>query len=186
MLKLSKTSWLLLTIGIFIITFAGLGIVRYQQIQEENQLGKELTLTETELNGFQLEQLSYQQAELEKQLSQATSQFETTKAMLSQPTGSIYTSGVLFDTAEAYGVEVTELGSSSLASGELEGVPCSVLSLTARVEGDVSDLIGFITELNNNLATGVVQSVEISIPETTSEEEPSANIQLVIYTYRGD
>jgi hypothetical protein len=34
--------------------------------------------------------------------------------------------------------------------------------------------------------TGVVQSVEISIPETISEEEPSANIQLVIYTYQDD
>ena len=185
-MKLSKTSWLLLTIGIFIITFAGLGVVRYQQVHEENRLNEEIALAEAKLNEFQLEQLSYQQGELEKQLSQATSQFETVKAMLSQPTGSIAVSGLLFDSAETYGVEVTELSSSGLVSDELEGVPCSILSLTARVEGDVSDLISFITELNGDLATGVVKSVEISIPGTTSEEKSSANIQLVIYTYQGD
>jgi len=185
-LKLSKTSWLLLTIGIFIITFAGLVAVHYQQVREENRLNEELTLAEVKLNGFQLEQLSYQKGKLEKQLSQAISQFETAKAMFSQSTGSIATTGILFDIAEAHGVEVTELGSSGPVSGELEGVPCSVLSLTARVEGDVSGLIGFITELNGDLTTGVVKSVEISIPETTSEENPSANIQLVVYTYQGD
>jgi hypothetical protein len=92
----------------------------------------------------------------------------------------------LFDIAEAYGVEVTELSSSGLVSEELEGVPCSVLSLTVRVEGDIPDLIGFITKLNDDFTTGVVQSVEISIPETTGGEESSANIQLVIYTHRGD
>ena len=185
-MKLTKTSWLLLGIGIFIITLAGLGAVRYQQVNQQNQLNEELVLAEAKLNGSQLEQLSYQQGELEKQLSQAMAQLRTAKDMLSQPTVSIATSGTLFDTAKAYGVEVTELSSSGLVSEELEGVPCSVLSLTTRVEGDVSDLIGFITELNNDFMTGVVQSVEISIPETISEEKPSANIQLVIYTYQDD
>lgn len=185
-MKLSKTSWLLLTVGIFIITFASLGAVRYQQVNRQNQLNEELTLAEARLNEFRLEQLSYRKGELEEQLSQAISQFETAKAVLSQSTGSIATSSTLFDIAEAHGVEVTELSSSALVSEDLEGVPCSILSLTTRVEGDVSDLIGFITKLNSDLTTGVVQSVEINIPETTSEEEPSANIQLVIYTYEGD
>ncbi len=185
-MKLGKTSWLLLAIGIFIITFIGLGVVRYQQVREENQLSEELTLAGAKLNEFQLEPLSDQQGELEKQLSQTISQFETARAVLSPTTGSIAASSLLFDTAEAYGVAVTELSSSGPVSGELGGVSCSVLSLTARVEGDVSGLISFITELNGDLPTGVVRSVEIGIPETTSGENPSANIQLVIYTYQGD
>jgi hypothetical protein len=106
--------------------------------------------------------------------------------MLSQPNGSIVTSGILFDIAEAYGVEVTEISSSGPTNGELEGIACSVLPLTARVEGDVPALINFITRLNSDLTTGVVKSAEISIPETTDEEESSANIQLVIYNYQGD
>ena len=186
MLKISKTSWFLLVIGIFIIMFVGLGAVRYQQINQQNQLNEELTLAEAKLNEFQLEQLSYQKGDLERRLSQAISQFETAKAILSQSTGSIVTTSTLFDIAEAYGVEVTELSSSGLVSEELEGVPCSVLSLAVRVEGGISDLIGFITKLNTDLTTGAVQSVEISIPETTSEEKSSANIHLVIYTYQSE
>jgi len=185
-MKLSKTTWLILTIGFFIIAFASLGIVRSQQVQEQDQLNQELTQAQLRLNEFQLEQLSSQHEELEKQLSQTISQFEAARTMLSQPIGSITTSGLLFDIAAACGVEVTEISSSGLASDDLEGVTCSVLPLSARVEGDVSDLVSFITNLYGELTNGIVKSVEISIPETTSEEKPSANIQLVIYTYQGD
>jgi len=186
MIKLSKTSWLLITIGFFVITFASLGVIRSQQVHQHNQLSEELASAQLKLKGVRLEQLSYQQGELEKGLSQTISQFEAARAMLSQPIESIATSSILFDIAEAYGVEVTEISSSGPASDDLEGIPCSVLSLIARVEGEVPDLVSFITKLNGDLATGVVKSVVISIPEMTGEEKASVNIRLVIYTYQGD
>ena len=178
-MKLSKTSWLFLAIGGCIILFASLGVVHFQRVHQQSQLNEELTLAETKLNGFQ-------QEALEMRLSQTLSQLETTRATLSQPIGSIATSGILFDVAEAYGVEVTEISSSGLTSVNLEGIPCSVLTLTVRVEGDVLALVSFITKLNIYFRTGVVQSVTISIPEMTSGQESSANIRLVVYTYQGD
>ena len=73
-----------------------------------------------------------------------------------------------------------------MANEELAGITCSVRPLTTKVEGEVTDIARFITKLNEELATGVVRSVEISIPEMTDEgEETSADIQVVIYTYRG-
>jgi len=185
-LKLTKTSWVLLAIGVFVITFASLGVFRFQQVRQQNQLDEEFALAQLNLKQVRLEQLSSRQAELEKQLSQATLQFEAVKAILSRPIGSITISDILFDIAEVNSVEVTKISSSGLASEELEGVPCLALRLTTRVEGELPDLVSFITMLNGDLATGVVKSVEISIPETTSEGKPSANIQLVIYTYEGD
>lgn len=185
-MKLSKTSWLLLVIGIFIIALTGLGVVRYQQIQEANQLRKELALTGAELNRVQLEPLSSQREELETQLSQVIAQFEAAMATFSQSAGSISTIDILFDIAETHGVEIVELGSSGPVKGDLEGVPCSVLSLEVMAEGVVADLVGFITELNSAFATGVVQSVEIGIPGAIGEVASSATIQLVIYTYQGD
>jgi len=178
-LKLSKTSWLFLAIGGFIILFASLGAVYSQQVHQQNQLNEELTLAEMKLNGFQPEVL-------EIRLSQTLSQLEPSRATLSQPIGSIATSSTLFDVAEAYGVEVTEISSSGLTSAKLEGIPCSVLTLTVRIEGDVPALVNFITNLNSYFRTGVVQSVAISIPEMTSGQESSANIRLVVYTYQGD
>lgn len=203
-MKLSKTSWLILTVGIFIIAFASVGFARSQRIHEQNQLHEELSLVELRLSKFQLEELASQQEELEKQLSQTMLQLETAKATLSQPTESITASDTLFDIAKTCGVEITEISSSGLTTGDLEGITCSVLSLTVRVEGNTSSLISFITTLNDTLTTGVVKSVEISIPaidregeqegeeeeqeeeEEKEKEKPSANIHLVIYTYQGD
>lgn len=185
-MKLSKKSWLILIVGIAIAIFAGLWLARGQQVDEQEQLHEELSIVAMRLNGLQGEEISSQQGELEKQLSQAISQLETAKAVLSQSTGSIAVSGTLFDIAEATGVEITEISSSGLSSDSLEGITCSVLPLSVTVEGDVTDIISFVGSLNYDFTTGIVKSVEISIPETTSEETVSANIQLQVYTFQGD
>jgi len=185
-LKLSKKSWLILIVGIAIAIFAGLWLARGQQVDEQEQLREELSIVVMRLNGLQGEEISSQQGELEKQLSQTISQLETAKAVLSQSTGSIAVSGALFDIAEAIGVEITEISSSGLSSDSLGGITCSVLPLTITVEGDVADIISFVGSLNHDFTTGIVKSVEISIPETTSEETVSANIQLHIYIFQGD
>lgn len=185
-MKLSKTSWLVLTIGVFVILFAGLGVVRLQQVQEQNQLRGEIALAEQELDGFQREQLSSQEIELEKQLDQATSQFEAVKAIFSQPIKSVAASTILFDMAEAYGLEVTEMSSLGPASDSFDGIDCSAISLTARVEGDVTNLVSFIIKLNSQLVTDVIRSITINFPEVGSGEKASADIHMVIYTYQGD
>ena len=184
-MKLSKITWLVIAIGIFVIALIALGMVRFQQVDQQNQLNEELALTQSNLERIPLEQLSSQQAELEKQLSQTESQFEAVKPILSQPMGSIAASSILFDIAKAYGLEVTKITSSSPATESLEGVNCSVISLTAKVEGDVPKLISFVTKLNSHFTTGVVRSVTITIPKTTNGEKPSANIELTVYTYQG-
>ena len=183
-MKLSKKTWLVTAIGIFVVTFIGLGTVRYQQVHEQNQLNEQLALAQS--RGIQLEQFSSRQAELGRQLSQAKSQFEAVKAILSQPVGSITASSSLFDIAQAHGVEVTKMTSSGPVTESLEGVTCSVISLTAKVEGDVPNLVSFVVKLNSHFATGVVRSIKITIPDTNSEQKASADIQLAVYTHQGD
>ena len=182
-------NWILIGIGIFIIAFVSLGAIRSQQINEHNQLGQELTLAQAKVKTFQLNQLSARKAELEYQLSQNRVEFEAAEAKLSNTIGSIATSSILFDIAAACGVEVTEISSPGIASAGLGGVTCPVLSLNTQVEGNLPNLISFITMLNNELTTGFVKSVDITIPETAGEEEEpertSANIQLVLYTDQG-
>ena len=184
-MKLSKTGWLVIIIGVFVIILVGLGVVRSQQVHQQNELKERLALAQSRLQGIQLEQLSHRQEELEQELSQTDSQSATAKTILSQPIGSIAISDILFNIAEASSVNITEINSPGLASGELAGVTCSVLPLTARVEGELADLVSYITRLNRDLATGIVNSIEIKIPETTGENKPSASIHLVIYAYQG-
>jgi cell division protein FtsB len=183
-LKLSKTSWLLIVIGVFIIALASLGVVRSQQIHQQNQLTEELTLAQSKLKKFQLDQLSRREEELERELSQIKSQLEAAKAILSQPNGSIVIAEKLFEIARDYDVVVTEISSPNLTTEELAGIVCTALPLTVRAEGELASLIGFITRLNNELTTGIVRSVEIAIPEMTGRS--SADIQLIVYRYQGE
>ena len=184
-MRLRKRTWLVIAIGVFVIALISLGMLRYQQVGEQNQLNKQLALIQSRLGEVKLEELSSRQAELEEQLRQATSQFEAVKTVLSQPVGSITATSTLFDIARAHGLEVTEVTSPGPTSGSLEGITCSVLSLTVKVKGDVPNLISFVTKLNSHFTTGVVKSIIITIPETTSGEKASAEIQLVVYTYQG-
>ena len=183
-MKLGKTVWLILAIGISVIAFASLGTARSGQVSEQRQLEEAFSLAKLGLKSLQLEELSSQQKELEKQLDGATSQLETAKAMLSQSNESIFVSDMLFKIAEVYEVEITQISSSGLAGGDLEGIECLILPLAVRVEGDIPDLISFITALNQDFVTGIVESVNIGIPEVDSEEKASANIKLVIYAYQ--
>ena len=68
-MKLSKTTVLVITAGIFIIALAGLGMVWFRQTQEQNQLSEQLASVQSRLSTVQLEQLVSRQSELSKQLN---------------------------------------------------------------------------------------------------------------------
>lgn len=185
-MKLSKKSWIILIIFIPVIILSSLGVARSQQAQEQKQLSDELYLAGLRLNKLRLEQPSSRQKELEEQLRQTLSQLETAEATSPQPVKSIEINSTLLDTAKTHGVEVIEIGTSGPASGNLEGIPCRILTLTARVEGDAANLTDFIINLTDNLANSIVTSLEIRIPQATGSEKASANIKLAIYSYQGD
>ena len=185
-MKLSKTTLLVIAAGAFLIISATLGVVSSKRFSERNELEEKLTAARSNLQQVQLDGLAPRQKELERQLRQATSQFESIKSILSQPVRNGAANSILFDVAEAYGLEVTEITSPGPYSDSLKGVACSVIALGAKVEGEVPNLISFLIKLNTYLTTGVIKSITITIPEETSEEKASADIQLIVYTYQGE
>ena len=184
-MKLSKTSWLILAAGIFIIVFASLGITRSQQLQEQEQLDDELTVAEMRLNKFQVKQLGQQQEELQKQLDESTTQLTAAEDKLRQTIDSINVTDEFFEIARSCSIEVVGISSSNIGSEELGNIVCSVITLNATVAGDTSNLISFVIRLNNDFTTGIVKSAQISIPEM-ADDRPSANILMVVYAYGGD
>ena len=186
-MKPRKTRWPIVIVGILlVIVLGGLSTVHAQQVQEGNQLSGELSLVEQRLNSYQLSELSSQKAEMEKQLGQALAELETAKAALSQPTDSIAAIDALFGIAEACDVEIVKISLSGLAGDDLAGVTCSILPFAIEAEGDAPSLINFIIKLNGDLTNSVVNSAEISMNETDDMENPSTEINLVIYFYQGD
>ncbi len=184
--KLTKTSGLLVTAGLCFVASVVLSLICSQQVQQQGQLKAKLTSTQFNLKKINLEQLSTQQVDLEKQLSQATSQFESVKAISSPGTGSTAAISAFFKVAKDNGLEVTEMTSPGPAKDTIEGVNCSALLLNAKVEGNISNLVGFITKLNSALVTSAIKSATITTPGVASGENASADIQLVIYNFGGN
>ena len=71
MLALPPTS---ISLGIFLIAFAGLWTVYSQQAGVKNQLKEELTQAKTRLSSIQIDKLSDEQSELEQQLDTSMKQ----------------------------------------------------------------------------------------------------------------
>lgn len=204
-LRLNKKRLLFLVIAIFAILSVSLGMIQSQQSQERGQLEQDLSLAQLRLNKIKnaSQPLSSWQEELENRLVQARSQLTTVKTGLFQLIETIEVDDTLFDIAEACGVEIIGIASSAPADKELEGIPCSVLPLTVQIEGDITNLMDFVLKWTGEFHTGVVVSVGISPSggsgdeeeqteeEATGEEaveaeQASANLNLLIYTYRGD
>ena len=181
-MKLSKKSWLFIAIGLFLIALVGLWTVYSRQSGMEKQLKEELALAKSRLSSIQLEQLTDKSGELEQQLNETIAQSENARETLSQPMNSIIISDILFRTAEANSVNVTEISSSVANEAVLEGVPCLALPLTARVEGELNNLVDFITELNGDLPIATVKAVNLEIPHPDGQKKPFASVQMMIYT----
>ena len=184
-MKLSKKSWLIITTGIFAIIMFGLWTVYSQQLDQQSQLNKALTAAELKLNQLQTNPLPDRRGELEQQLAQTLAQSATARTVLARPVASITMTDILLDIAENHGVTITATSTSGLAGGDLAGLPCSVRPISATVTGNATDIVGFILQVNGDLETGIINSVEISLPETGSEEA-TANIQMAVYTRQGD
>ena len=182
-MKLSKKSWLFISIGLFLIAFVGLWMVYAPQADVKNQLKEELAQAGTRLGSIQIEPLAYEQSELEQQLEATIKRSESARKILSQPMNSIIISDILFSTAEANSVNITSIGSPGASRVTLDGVPCQALPLTVNIEGEVADLVDFITELNGSLAIINLKTVSMEIP--TGAGKPTASIQIEAYTYEG-
>ncbi|MFC1847627.1 hypothetical protein ACFLW5_02305 [Chloroflexota bacterium] len=182
---MSNRSWLIVLTGVFVIALVGLGIVYYQQTSQREELEQNIALEQSNLAKMNLENLTATQAEQEAQLSQVTSQFQSVKAILSQSTTSAVATDSLFDNAEKHSLEIIGVVSSIPIIENFEGIDASKIALTLKIEGDIDDIVSFVNELNNNFITGFIESVAITIAEPSTGEEDFAEIQLVIYNFRG-
>lgn len=185
-MKLTKKFWVVIGTGVFIIALAALGTVVFQQVNEKSQLDKQLVSSQSKSQGLQLESLSSQRAGLENRLNQTKPEFESLKTQLSQPIGSSSTAAILFDGAKTYGLVVTSMTSTSPTDVNVKGAALVSMSVSIKVEGNVSKLVKYIAELNNLLKTSTITSLEMTFPKITSTDNASATIQMVIYAYGGE
>ena len=192
--KLSKTSWMLLASGVFIIAFASMGMAYLNESGQQAQLNEELSQAQLIIKKSSTNELIPREEELESRLTQAKARLKEIKSNLYQTDENIEACDSLFNIAESCEVTITSISSSPpLNNARLNEVTYSTLNLTVKLKGDIPDLINFILNWTQEYPTGVVESVRMGIPSTYSEgdeeideeeegaTQPSANIKLVIY-----
>jgi len=202
-IKLSKTGWLILSAGVFVVILAGLGVTRSQQMREQNRMNEELSLSETRLDKLDITDMRRQLEDLDQKVQEGESQLDDARERLHQTIVSVDVTDEFFKIAEYSGVTVMSLSTSAIASNELEGIGLQTIALSAQVEGDFEKIIDFVINLNNGYATGYVESAQINIPipevapaegEEAGEDEivapveesTSVAIQMLVYSYEGE
>jgi len=184
-LKFSKTGWLILSAGIFIVVLAGLGITRSGQVKEQGKLGTDLASSQVRLDKVDTTQYELQRTELTQQLTDSAQQLAEVKDKLRQKIESVDVTDKFYEIATFYSVNVTVMGTTKVSNDTYQGVEFSVISLSGTAAGEFPDIIDFIAGLNNNFSTGFVQIAQIKVNDTSSGGPWNGDITLIVYSYEG-
>ena len=215
-MRLSRTAWLILVIGVFVIAFVGLYMIYLREQRAQEPLNEALSVAQTVLPKLTTETTNLENAlaEMEDRLDEAKSHLQTAKATFpTRRVESIEVDEVLFGIADSWDLEITNLTATEPGDKavpveveaediEVENIDFTVTTFTVQVEGEVVDILDFIhsvaTHTNFTAATIELVTMEVPIPLTDIEKEeltdeeieqaekPSATLTLTIYNYQGD
>jgi len=190
-MRLGRTAWLVLGIGVFVIAFVTLFFIYSRQSSEQAELENSLAGVQT-----QLIKLISGRESLESQLTQQQSKLAETQALLTSARASfpkleasIEYSEVLTEIADLCGLKVVNMSADEPREKKVEDVTFLVISFEVRVEGELSSILSMVNAIatDERFASTTVEVVNIKVPQATiTGEEPSATIKLVGYSYGGE
>lgn len=189
-MRLSKTALLILGIGFFVIASGVLIMLHFQQSGDTEQLEDSLVMTQVLLTRLvsEREALDSQLIQLENQLDEAESAFRHSKANFPKVVMSIEYDEELFMIADDYDLEIMSLTASEPSDTTVEEITYDTTVFEVEVRGEVENILSFI----NNIATGgyftaaTVELINLEVPETDQDEQPSAVIKIIVYSYEGE
>jgi hypothetical protein len=189
-LSLSKTSLWILGIGLFIIVAAVLLALQASRSGDAKQLEDSLVITQTLLTKLSSDKegLDNQLAQLKNQLDQADTAYTNSQANFPEAVASIEYDEELFFIADDYNLEVTKLTASEPIENKVDEVSFANTVIKVEVQGEVPDILSFI----NNVATGgffnsaTIELVNLKVPKPDEDKQPSAVIEITVYSYEGE
>lgn len=189
-IKLSKTSWLILSAGVFLVVLAGLGVTRNQQIQEQTQVEGELGISEMSLSKSSLVEQRYRVDELLKLIEERQTEVDEAAGWLKTTVISADVTEEFYAITDYSGVEVTQFGTTPITQSSMNGIGLSQTSISAQINGTLQDVIDCIINLNSHFTTGYVISSQLSIrdiPESGDDlaGTADASIQMIVYSDEG-
>jgi hypothetical protein len=183
-IKLTKTGWLILAAGVFVVALASLGVTRTQQLKEKSKLDQELESSTQILEKLQTSDLRQQLDDLQQKVEETEILKDEAAQSLNETVVSVDISDELFTIADYCGVTVMNLVTSPINQSKYANINLNSTTMNIHVNGDLPNLVNFVTSLNNDYKTGVVKTYQISVPSDSSgNQSPSASVQIIIYSY---
>ena len=180
-----KLGWPTIVIAaLLLVILSGLGIFHLRQASDESRLSDEVVLAKASLDASEQEQTGDRE-EMTSRLTEISVELEQAQALLSRTTESIEATETLFNIAAAQGVVINKLVILPESTTVLAGLECSTLSLSLSVGGSLDEMVNFITALNRDVVNGAVTSVSMEVPVEFFGLIATADIDLIIYFYRG-
>jgi len=193
-MRLGRTAWLVLGIGIFVIVLATLYTVYSRQSSEQEELKKSLAGAGAQLPRLisQREALESQLTEQQSKLAEAQSLLSTAQASFPKLPASIEYDEVLSEIAHDYSLEVMSMAAAEPREKKVGDVTYIVISFEVEVRGEVNSMLGMVNAIatDERLTSAGVELVNIKVPQAATEGEepgkPLGTIKFVGYSYGGE
>lgn len=194
-MKVSRTTWWILTIGIFAILLITAGVTYNRNRAEQSQLTQQIAQVNQEYVTYLA-----QKDDVDARLAQANSQLLSAKGEFAKSAESIETSATLFELAEESNVTITSLTCSLPEEEEVNGIVYRVLSLNITAETAVLPaLLNFTSKVSDAFTSSDISSVSVVITPAElveeeeeggiverSEEKATIDLAVTIYVYEGE
>ena len=208
-MRLSKTAWLILGVGVFIIAFATLYTIYSGQSGEQGRLNSSLATAQVLLPKLiaEREDLEVELTQGEEKLAEATLSLSRSEARFPRSVESIEYDERLFRIAYDCDLQVVELTASEPRTKKIEeitytvttfevvvrskrSVPKTAAGFEPYINETVANILDFIdtvatSESFTNATIELASMVDLEPPEEVSggEAGPEATIQLIIYGF---
>jgi hypothetical protein len=189
-MKLSKTAWWILGIGFFVIALVTLVMFYVGNSNEAKQLEDSLQVNEGLLIQFRAdrEALDSELLQMQEQLDETEVAYNQNKANFSKVVRSIEYDQEIFSIANDNDLDVLSLIAEEPFENTLDEIIFKNTVFTVEVQGTVQKILTFIHDVaaGSYFESAGVEMVDMEVPEADQEGEPSAIIEIIIYSYEGE
>jgi hypothetical protein len=188
-MKISKIGLWILGIGIFVIASAVMVALHASKSGDAKQLEDNLEVTQGILATLvsDREDLTGQLAQMENELDAAEAAYLQSQGKFPKTVASIEYDEEIFSIADDNDLEVMSLLASEPRENEVEEITFDTTTFEMEVRGTVSHILNFIDDVvtGEYFDSASVETISMEVPKPEQEEQPTAVLQIIIYSYEG-
>jgi hypothetical protein len=189
-MKLSKIGLWILGIGIFVIASVVMVALHASKSGDAKQLEDNLEVTQGILAALvsDREDLTIQLDQMENDLEAAETAYLQSQARFPETVASIEYDEEIFSIADDNNLEVMSLLASEPRENKANEITFANTSFDVEVRGTVSHILNFIDDVVNGgyFEAADVDMVTMEVPRPEQDEQPTAFIKIIIYSYEGE